>query len=540
MRADGPLDDSADDQAALNLRRTRLAEGLQQRLMSNVAGKTTDGAESFVHNDPAAYTDAHWLAEERAHLFQALPLVAGLSSDLPKPGDRLLFDAAGPPILIIRGSDDRVRAFLNICPHRAARLVTKCGAGARLTCPFHGWTFSLDGALIGLPGLASFEGLDRSQVRLQPVPVAEWNGLIFVIARPGDDAIDVPAYLGALASEVADLQLSNARFVKQTRLDARSNWKYTLDTFGEGYHVAVLHPGTVGRFLICDSIIYDEYRPHHRMCFANRGMAEDAHKPRSQWPAAQLRLVYLLFPNTIIQYTPLGGGYNIIIYRIFPGGCPGESFTFLESYQAGEVGGEGDLEPWLEAHDYQVSIVGGEDYPMAETAQRNLNFVPPGWRMLYGRNEIALQRFQRSVAERIGRRTLPRRPRWRRQWSVGFLSKSQEQMMAEKMYEGYEALQPFFDLIMGALKGRVEADHFFDLFDDDGVWEYGFVLPGQLQSVQGRDHIAKHFRGYGEIHWLDRVCNLITHETKDAVILEPRRANGPALPQSLCLGDHRS
>lgn len=378
-----------------------LAQDIQSRLICHVADKTTDEADSAMFNDAAAYTDPHWLAREREALFGSLPLLAALSSDLPAPGDRVLFDEAGPPIVILRDADHKVRAFLNICPHRAARIVTDCKRGMRMSCPFHSWTFDLSGRLIGQPRPAAFEGLDRDQLGLVPVPVTEWGGMIFVLVQPGGDAeIDMPAYLGGFASELAGLGLERATFVKRTRLDARANWKYVLDTFGEGYHVQTLHPETVGRFVLSDTVVYDGAGPHHRMSFANRGMVDHAAVPQDQWPDAELRVIYLLFPNTLIQSTPLDGGRNHIIYRLYPGEKPGESLTYLETYRTAPDGC--DVQPWIDAHDFQVSVVGGEDYPMAETAQRGLEAVP-GRRLVYGRNELSLQRFHRRVAELIGR-----------------------------------------------------------------------------------------------------------------------------------------
>jgi len=122
------------DAGELGARRKSLARRLQRRLMTNIAAGETDRADSVMANDAAAYTDPRWLAEERSRLFRSLPLVAALSNDLPEPGDRVLFDEAGPPILIVRGADRKVRAFLNICPHRAARLVGDCRSGTRMTC----------------------------------------------------------------------------------------------------------------------------------------------------------------------------------------------------------------------------------------------------------------------------------------------------------------------------------------------------------------------------------------------------------------------
>ena len=170
--------------------------------------------------------------------------MAGLSGDIPEPGDMLLFDAAGLAILIVRARSGELRAFLNMCMHRGARLVSDCRRRNLVTCPFHGWSFDLDGRLVGLPGAVSFEGVERADRGLIPVPVAEWAGLIFVKAHAGDEAIDAEAWLGELATVVAGLALADAVPIKHSRIDVEANWKFTLDTYGEGYHFAALHPTT--------------------------------------------------------------------------------------------------------------------------------------------------------------------------------------------------------------------------------------------------------------------------------------------------------
>lgn len=378
-----------------------LARDLQRRLVAHVGQGTTDSGDAALAIDAAAYTDAGWLAAEKKALFGAMPLLAALSADLPEPGDRILFEDAGPPILIARDRKGQVRAYLNICPHRAAKLVVECTRGTRLTCPFHGWTFDLEGQLVGQPRAAAFDSFDGGELALVPLPVAEWKGLIFV--RSGGGApIDVARHLGGFAPEIAGLGLAGAQPVKRSRLAARANWKYVLDTFGEGYHVRILHPATVGRFVVSDTVTYDGAGPHHRMSFANKAMLEYASEAEAQWPDAELRVIYLLFPNTLIQSTPLGGGRNHIIYRIFPGEHPGESLTWLESYRSG-TSSDDAMQPWIDAHDFQVEVVGGEDYPMAETAQRGLESGPAGQRLRFGKNEVSLQRFHRHVAAAIGR-----------------------------------------------------------------------------------------------------------------------------------------
>jgi phenylpropionate dioxygenase-like ring-hydroxylating dioxygenase large terminal subunit len=134
--------------------------GLRRELVRRSTGGATDLANSSMQIDPLGYTDPALLQRERS-AFQRLPILAALSLDLPQPGDKLLFDALGPEILLVRNRAGVVNAFRNLCTHRAARVVRECDRRAHMTCPFHGWTFDLDGRLTGLPGADGFADMDR-------------------------------------------------------------------------------------------------------------------------------------------------------------------------------------------------------------------------------------------------------------------------------------------------------------------------------------------------------------------------------------------
>jgi hypothetical protein len=126
---------AADDtpNAAGRARQREVMWDIQQRLVAHLAaGRTTDMSEAFLELRASIYSDEDRFRAERQKLFESLPLVAGLSCDIPNAGDTLTFDEVGPPILIVRGKDGVVRAFLNRCRHRAARLVDDCGHRARL------------------------------------------------------------------------------------------------------------------------------------------------------------------------------------------------------------------------------------------------------------------------------------------------------------------------------------------------------------------------------------------------------------------------
>src|SRR5690606_5266119 len=106
------------------------------------------GEDGILEVEAAAYSDPDRFAGELRSIFRRIPLMLAASCELPLPGDYKAIDVAGVPVLLIRAKDGAVRAFLNACTHRGAKLAEGCGAKTRLTCPFHGWTFSLDGKLL--------------------------------------------------------------------------------------------------------------------------------------------------------------------------------------------------------------------------------------------------------------------------------------------------------------------------------------------------------------------------------------------------------
>ena len=156
-------------------------------------------AERFTRNDTSAYTSPQRAARERDVLFRNHPIVAGFSSQIPNAGDYLTEDLAPVPILVVRNASGELRAFVNICRHRGAKLVAGCGNTAKLfSCPYHAWSYDTDGRLFAIPDDYGFEGLDRAASGLVALPVAEKYGLIFVTPAPGDsnnNTIDIDAML---------------------------------------------------------------------------------------------------------------------------------------------------------------------------------------------------------------------------------------------------------------------------------------------------------------------------------------------------------
>ncbi|MFL5295757.1 MAG: aromatic ring-hydroxylating oxygenase subunit alpha [Phenylobacterium sp.] len=377
---------------------------LERRVVSHLAhGGTTDLANAPLAVSPSEYTDPARFEAEKGALFGKLPLLACLSLDVAEPGDTFTFDAAGPAILIVRGQDRKVRAFLNMCTHRGARLVTECQRRKLIACPFHAWSFDTEGKLVALPGEEAFDGVDRATRSLVRVPVGEWAGMIFVKAYAGEEEIDVPAWLGDMGPQLQALNLGGARPIKQDRLDTDANWKYCLDTYGEAYHFKALHTTTFGETTISNVALCDTLGPHYRVFFTNRGYADCVGKDEAEWPELPYGGSHFVFPNSIVYGAPMeGGGSMIGMYRLYPGESVGKCMTLLSVHRGADVPAAIPDETFLGAHDYIVQVVSTEDYSVSRQGQHNLENAPPGFQIVFGRNELALQNTHRHIAAAIG------------------------------------------------------------------------------------------------------------------------------------------
>jgi carnitine monooxygenase subunit len=313
----------------------------QRRVIAHMLNGTTDLGAGNLEFSSTIYTDPARLEREREVLFRKTPLLAGLSADIPKPGDVMLFDAAGPSIIIARGKDNQVRAFLNSCRHRGTSLISEaCSHRTRITCPFHGWTYDLNGKLIGLPEAQQFGPVEKSDLGLTPVPVVEWCGLIFVKTDPNAEPIDIDAHVAEFGRFLRHLDFPDAQQLENRRVPIGANWKYPLETFFESYHFPTLHPKTVANDAINHVYIEDSMGGGHEGTYIPnpRALYEQMVKqPESEWPEQPFQGVFLLFPNTVISIdqidafpgTTTNNSMRMLgVWSFYPGETPGTSFAY--------------------------------------------------------------------------------------------------------------------------------------------------------------------------------------------------------------------
>jgi carnitine monooxygenase subunit len=386
--------------------RKRNARSGLRKLVAIIAENRTDMAEAPLPLHKSVYTGEARNAAEMAHIFRGEPIVAGLSGDIPKPGDTLVFDAVGPSILVTRGKDGIARAFLNMCTHRGAKLVEEKepwqGSRPRLVCPFHAWTFDPAGELVGQPGKDGFANCEIGARNLIALPCAEHLGLIFVRADPDGAPIDAAAHLGDFGPVLAQLELHRAEPVKKGILTADSNWKFALDTYGEGYHFKMLHNTTIGQTHYSDRNVYEPIGRHHRVSFPDLSIGNLVGQDESGWPDTEYGGVHFLFPNTVIFFGAVTPGvYFTQVFRLFPDG-PGKMFCQFAVYAPFGVESDEHRAMCEMAYDATATVVQTEDYRVASSGYANLLTAPDNFRVVLGANEPALHGVHRAIAAACG------------------------------------------------------------------------------------------------------------------------------------------
>ena len=370
-----------------------LQQVLSRRIFDHLDASTTDQWPEVVRQPVDAYTSPERAKAER-RLLRTQPLFIGLSSLLPEPGDWITDEETGAPVLILRGRDGTLRAFANVCRHRGAKIADGRGCGAAsFMCPYHGWTYDLDGRLIGLPDERSFPGIDRATHGLRPVPVSERHGMIFVQASPGD-AFDVDGLLQGMAEEFSPYGFGTWPMYASRRFTFRMNWKIAVDTFLEPYHFPFLHQNTVGPIFIGNLCLYDGFGPHLREVLPRHTVREMRDMPPNDWDLVdRSALVYLLFPNTafIVQRD------HLEVWRCFPkADDPGSCTVLFEFYVPEDIIGEKARIHWDKNVDLAVRTVIEEDFPTGESIQAGFA-AGVNEHVTFGLNEPALAHFETMV-----------------------------------------------------------------------------------------------------------------------------------------------
>ena len=192
---------------------------------------------------PRAYLSEEFYELELEHLFRRDWICVGREEEVAQTGDYFTIELAGEPLLVVRGTDNRLRALSNVCRHRYMQVVMGQGNAARLSCPYHGWTYRLDGKLMGATGMAESRILDKENCRLPEFRLETWLGFIFV--NLDNDAEALAPRLQELGDRLAPYHIDGMRISSMYDEIWEGNWKLTMENNAEAHHHRTLHPDTL-------------------------------------------------------------------------------------------------------------------------------------------------------------------------------------------------------------------------------------------------------------------------------------------------------
>ncbi len=267
------------------------------RVLDHIANNTTDRGDEIWREPVDNYRSEDRLEQERA-LFRSIPTPFCPSAALTKPGDYIARQAAATPLIVVRGKDGKARAFKNACRHRGAELVTGKGCTGAFICPYHGWSYGLDGALLGVPHADGFPDMNRLENGLAEVTVIEKHGIIFIVQQdPGESQSEAHAMLKGLP----DILKADHIIFSETEAVVEANWKLHLESFLEGYHIKPAHKTTFFPFGFDNLNVVEFCGPHARVTFPFRRIEQLAGTDPQDYKVSD-KLTYLnhLFPNVIL------------------------------------------------------------------------------------------------------------------------------------------------------------------------------------------------------------------------------------------------
>ena len=359
---------------------------LAERIFQHVDAGTTDLGDT-VWREPVSHYLSHERFEAECALIRRYPTPFCPSAALPEQGSYLARMAAGNPIVVTRDSDGMVRAFINACRHRGMQVAEGSGCAKALSCPYHGWTYGLDGSLKGIPGQSGFPDLDRSEHGLKAVAAIERGGIIYV-QQEGD--IDPRRLTHALDYFSPDQPLFDQKVLTDS-----ANWKLLYETLMEGYHIKSLHRESFYPFGYDNLNVVETFGPHSRVVYPFQRIEQLREVPPSDRSLTGLvTSVYMLFPNASISV--LSKHTNLVILEPV---SPTESQWVIYSL----INTASDGKPFeLEDAKRDAAFVNDsgqeEDRAAAEAIQRTLASGANS-HLTFGHFEKAIVHFHQRLAE---------------------------------------------------------------------------------------------------------------------------------------------
>lgn len=256
------------------------------------------------------YTDPAYLEQETKQIFRRTWQLAGRLDQVAQPGSYFTTEVAGEPVLIVRDRNGNLRGFHNVCRHRASILAVGAGQCEQFRCPYHGWTYELNGKLIGTPDFQGVENFDRHGYGLAPVQLETWEKFIFIkldAAAP----YSLTDWLEDIPQQTRHLHANKMQFVERRDYVIECNWKVYVDNYVEGYHVPIVHPS------LMRELDFQRYRTLPKRFYSRQDApiktGNDPQRRYQQTAAQAAALYFWVFPNLMLNIYPDNLSVNLIL-----------------------------------------------------------------------------------------------------------------------------------------------------------------------------------------------------------------------------------
>jgi phenylpropionate dioxygenase-like ring-hydroxylating dioxygenase large terminal subunit len=358
--------------------------------------RTTQMLAQTMQNPVSHYTDPTRLQEEIDVLFRKFPIIIGHASDVASAGQYLTQDIAGVPVLVARGTDGVLRAFLNVCRHRGAQLVGQpCGKASTFSCPYHRWTYGLEGQLRGMPQPFGFDDVDRADLGLVELQAMEHFGLIWVVPSVQKHQVDISAWTAPLAEYLGGLDLGSHHVFRKWSLNRKMGWRIALEGFQENYHFCSAHATTACSGYLDNQSLFRHFSPHWRHAVPMPSVLELKDQDPMSW---EYRPHFMdqnyLFPANFVQVMT----DHVYVHTIMPTG-PGTCVFQCMMIVAEEPKTEKAERYWKKNYDL-VRVVFNEDFEIGEGIQRGLD-AGANSHFTFGKYEVGLHHSQQSIDDAL-------------------------------------------------------------------------------------------------------------------------------------------
>ncbi|MEM7069007.1 MAG: SRPBCC family protein [Pseudomonadota bacterium] len=275
--------------------------------IAELAENVSQPFESARAMPKSVYTTTAFVDAEIEHIFKKDWFCVSRADALLNPGDYMTMELAGQPIMVIRDRDGNLRAQSNVCLHRMSTILQGSGNTKAIVCPYHAWTYNLDGSLRGAPAMALNEGFCKNQYKLPQVRCEEWLGWVMVTLN--QDAPPVSEQLSDVHELIEDFGMENYSQVFFETHVWDTNWKVLAENFMESYHLPVCHAGTIGGLSKLEEMVCPPGKPafnYHWIYKEPEFKLANAHPNNTRLKGDQRRMTFLLaiYPSLLITLTP--------------------------------------------------------------------------------------------------------------------------------------------------------------------------------------------------------------------------------------------